>query len=78
MLIKGKINLSKIPSERIRETCKGTIVEVDIAELRTPDIKGNTHSIFIYNHETDTKIYLGSGKLAKFSQNPISCHTSLP
>lgn len=60
-----KINLSKIPKDKIFNGEKGKYIDVQIAEMREPKY-GNTHTMYIYDSATKTKTYIGEGKLFTF------------
>jgi hypothetical protein len=67
MIIKGKINVLKIPKHLLFKGEKGTYLDIDIVEKREPDQYGKTHAISVYDKETKEKIYIGDGTLKDFS-----------
>jgi hypothetical protein len=66
MIIKGKINVLKIPKHLLFKGEKGTYLDIDIVEKREPDQYGKTHSISVYDKETKEKIYIGDGTVKEF------------
>jgi hypothetical protein len=69
MIIKGKINVLKIPKHLLFKGEKGTYLDIDIVEKREPDQYGKTHSISVYDKETKEKIYIGDGTVKEFGNN---------
>lgn len=63
-----KINLSKIPKDKIFDGKNGKYIDVTIAERQSPDQFGNTHTMYHYDSATKVKTYIGEGKLFTFGQ----------
>ena len=66
----GLLNLSKIPKELIGQTKKGEkCLFVDIIPNRNgADEYGNTHTITLYNKNTEQASYLGNLKEVEFGK----------
>lgn len=67
-----KINLSKIPRDKIFDGKNGKYIDVTIAERQSPDKYGNTHTMYHYDSETKVKTYIGEGKLFTFGQQQVA------
>ena len=68
MIINAKINVKKIPKDKLFEGDKGTYLDIKVAERREPDQYGNTHTIYIQKSKDDEKIYIGDGKAVHFDK----------
>ena len=68
MIINAKINVKKIPKDKLFEGEKGTYLDIKVAERRETDQYGNTHTIYIQKSKDDEKIYIGDGKAVHFDQ----------
>jgi len=74
MIINAKINVLKIPKDKLYVGEKGTYLDCKVAERREPDQYGNTHTIYIQKSKDDEKVYIGEGKAVHFDQ-PKSADT---
>lgn len=68
MIINAKINVNKIPKDKLFKGDKGTYLDIKVAERREPDQFGNTHTIYIQKSKDDEKIYIGDGKAVHFNK----------
>ena len=71
-LVVAKINLSKIPKDKIFVGEKGKYLDVNVSENREADQYGNTHSLYVYDKEKpegERRIYIGNGKARVFTEN---------
>lgn len=71
--ITAKIDVSKIPRDRIFEGKNGKYIDILIFENDEPDQYGNTHNIQLSRSKEERatnakKIYLGNGKWLDFGQ----------
>lgn len=74
MIINAKINVKKIPKDKLFEGEKGTYLDIKVAERREPDQYGNTHTIYIQKQKEDEKIYIGDGKAVHFQEQAKPGH----
>lgn len=63
-----KLNLSKLPKDKIFSGKNGKLIDLTIAERQSPDQFGNTHTVYHYDSKTRQKTYCGEGKLFTFGQ----------
>lgn len=61
-MIEVKLNLHEIPKEQIYVGEKGKYLTIQISEMQQPDKFGNTITVYIWDKETKSKIYIGKGK----------------
>ncbi len=78
MIINAKINVLKIPKDKLFVGEKGTYLDCKISERKDPDQYGNTHSIFIQKTKEDEKIYIGEGKAVHFGEAKKASYDDLP
>lgn len=67
-ILNCKINLTKVPKERLFKGQKGVYLDFTIAERKEPDQYGQTHNIYLYKKGED-KIYIGNAQIFDFD-NP--------
>jgi hypothetical protein len=67
-MINAKINVLKIPKDKLFAGEKGTYLDCKIVKRKEPDQFGNTHTIYIQKSKDDEKIYIGDGKEVSFDQ----------
>ena len=72
-IITAKIDVTKIPKDRIFEGKNGKYIDILIFENDEPDQYGNTHNIQLSRSKEERasnakKIYLGNGKWLDFGQ----------
>lgn len=68
-IINVKINLLKVPKEKIYIGDKGRYLSFSIAERQNPDQYGNTHSVYMYDKDApkdQKKTYIGDAKIIDF------------
>jgi hypothetical protein len=68
MIINAKINVLKIPKDKLFVGDKGTYLDCKITERKEPDQYGYTHTIYIQKTKDDEKIYIGEGKAVHFDK----------
>ena len=69
MIINAKINVLKIPKDKLFNGEKGTYLDCKVAQRKEPDQYGNTHTIYIQKSKDDEKIYIGEGKAIEFKND---------
>lgn len=63
------ICLSDIPKEKINIGKNGKkYITLNFTELKNPDKFGNTHTLYLYDNQNKSKIYLGQGKIKDFGE----------
>jgi hypothetical protein len=66
MLINLKIDVTKIPKDKLFKGAKGTYLDCTVSERKNgADKDGNTHNVYIYDKEQegrDRYLFIGSGK----------------
>ncbi len=76
MLINCKIDVLKIPKDKLFKGEKGTYLDFKVAERREPDQYGNTHTCYVQKTKDDEKVYIGEGKAVEFQNKPIQTSQS--
>ena len=69
-MIQCKIDVLKVPTDKLYKGEKGTYLDFKITERKEPDQYGQTHTIYIQKEKGDEKIYIGSGKVVEFKTDP--------
>lgn len=70
-IINVKLNLTKVPKEKIYVGEKGKYLSFTIAERQAPDQFGNTHSVYMYDKDApkdQKKTYIGDAKIMDFDK----------
>jgi hypothetical protein len=61
-MIELKIDVTKIPKDKIFEGAKGKYLDIVVSKRQQPDNYGNTHTVYIKTKsKEEEKIYIGSG-----------------
>ena len=68
-MIQCKIDVLKVPKDKLYKGDKGTYLDFKITERKEPDQYGQTHTIYIQKTKEDEKIYIGSGKTVEFKSD---------
>lgn len=66
-VINCKLNTEKVPRDKYFKGANGTYLDFVVAERREPDQYGNTHYIYIWDKATNSKIFIGGGKVKEFN-----------
>ena len=86
-MINIKLDVLKIPKDRIFTGQKGKYLDIVVAEMQNTDQYGNTHTVFIGQTKDEreqkaAKIYIGKGKEVTFAaqsaSNPQAQYTAPP
>lgn len=68
-MIELTIDIDKIPKERIWTSKNGARkLFATLSERKEPSQYGETHSLYLYDSDTKTKLYIGAGKVKEFNR----------